>query len=559
MRGSRASAGLLLATAVVVAAALACSAQVPERMNYQVMLTDGADQPIAGQTVSVVFRIYDQESGGTVLWTEPQTVTTNSIGVASVILGSVSALDIDFAGPRWLEVEVEGEILAPRRELVASPYARQAQNSANLGGEPAASYALSGPLSAPGTINDSGNPVDWTELKNVPAGFADGTDDTGAGAGDGYSLDASDGDPVDVVYVEGTGNVLVNGTTPWAAAMEVTADRDSMGVYVFSNNSDATAVALVAVSDSTTGLVGNSYESAQSYTVPLNPAGVGGIGSGPADGGFFGANGSGDGIECRSAGLGSALHAEGGLGYSGHFLDGAGVSIERAGGIPVLYVDNTSTTGWGDAARFYSESGVASNTWTIYSECYEGNTARFEKNTDDNEYAVTIYGANASAEGLYVGGSIFTTAPAARGVETSRGEEAVFGVTSADVSVIASGTGVLSGGAARVEFDRLFAESVSGDADLRVTVTPIGAWSALYIERIDDGGFDIKSGAGEKNVEFHWMAVGRAKGYQERPRISMPDPSVDEAIAREKAESLAAQRASLPTRQGGSGTVTIER
>lgn len=32
-----------------------------ERTNYQVMLTDDADQPIAGQTVSVVLRIYDNE------------------------------------------------------------------------------------------------------------------------------------------------------------------------------------------------------------------------------------------------------------------------------------------------------------------------------------------------------------------------------------------------------------------------------------------------------------------------------------------------------------------
>lgn len=558
MPGTRTVTTVVVA-AVITAAAWACHAQVPERMNYQVMLTDDADQPLADQSVSVAFRIYDQESGGSNLWTEPQTVTTNSIGVASVILGSVNPLDIDFSGPRWLEVEVEAEVLAPRRELVASPYARQAHNSAHLGGEMAASYALAEGLSMSGTINNPGNPVDWTRLKNVPAGFADGTDDEGGGAGDGWSLDASDGDPADVVYVEEWGNVTVNAGTPWSAALEVSADRDSMGIYVFSNSSDPIAVALAAVSDSTTGLVGNSYETAHSYTVPTNPAGVGGIGSGPADGGFFSATGSGDGVECRSIGMGSALHAEGGFGYSGYFLGGSGVSIARGGGIPVLYVDNTSTTGWGDAARFYSASGVQSDTWTIYSECYQGNAARFEKDTDDNQYAVTIYGANASAEGLYVGGSIFTTAPAARGVATSRGAEAVFGVASADVSVIASGIGSLSGGAARVEFDRLFAESVSGNAYLRITATPVGAWSALYIERIDDGGFEIRSGAGAENVEFHWMAVGRAKGYQERPRISMPDPAADEAIAREKAESVAAQRALLPVRQGGSGTITIER
>ena len=48
--------------------------------------------------------------------------------------------------------------------------------------------ALASQLGAPGSINQAGNPVDWTQLKNVPAGFADGVDSTGvtsitAGAG----------------------------------------------------------------------------------------------------------------------------------------------------------------------------------------------------------------------------------------------------------------------------------------------------------------------------------------------------------------------------------------
>ncbi len=31
-------------------------------------------------------------------------------------------------------------------------------------------------MSAPGAINDAGNPVDWTKLKGVPDGLADGID-----------------------------------------------------------------------------------------------------------------------------------------------------------------------------------------------------------------------------------------------------------------------------------------------------------------------------------------------------------------------------------------------
>lgn len=43
-------------------------------------------------------------------------------------------------------------------------------------GELDANSAALSALASPGTINQSGNPVDWTKLKGVPDGFADGFD-----------------------------------------------------------------------------------------------------------------------------------------------------------------------------------------------------------------------------------------------------------------------------------------------------------------------------------------------------------------------------------------------
>jgi hypothetical protein len=45
------------------------------------------------------------------------------------------------------------------------------------------SSTASGLAAEGGTVNTAGNPVSWNQLKNVPAGFADGIDDTGAGGG----------------------------------------------------------------------------------------------------------------------------------------------------------------------------------------------------------------------------------------------------------------------------------------------------------------------------------------------------------------------------------------
>jgi hypothetical protein len=69
-------------------------------------------------------------------------------------------------------------------------------------------YAARSDLSNPGTINNPSNPVDWSRLKNVPAGFADGTDDgANYSAGPGISISGS---TLSVVF-SGTG------TNPTAA------------------------------------------------------------------------------------------------------------------------------------------------------------------------------------------------------------------------------------------------------------------------------------------------------------------------------------------------------
>jgi len=154
-----------LSAVLAIAATATCTAQIPEQMNYQVMLTDNADQPLADQSVQLVFRIYNVEAGGGSLWSETHNVVTNSIGVVSVILGSTNPLAISFDAPLWLQVEVDSEVLSPRRRLTSAPYA-------------------------------------------LSAG--------GSGGGDGHSLDADDGSPVDALYVDGNGDVGIGTTSPQA-------------------------------------------------------------------------------------------------------------------------------------------------------------------------------------------------------------------------------------------------------------------------------------------------------------------------------------------------------
>ena len=110
---------------VLVTAALA-GAEIPKRINYQGKLTDSVTgAPLAGSH-SMIFRLYDDPSTGSLLWSESQTVSSDSAGIFSAILGGTTPLAVSFDGPVWLQVEVGGEVLLPRRELVSVPFAFQA-------------------------------------------------------------------------------------------------------------------------------------------------------------------------------------------------------------------------------------------------------------------------------------------------------------------------------------------------------------------------------------------------------------------------------------------------
>jgi hypothetical protein len=166
----------------------------------------------------------------------------------------------------------------------------------------------------------------------------------------------------------------------------------------------------------------------------------------------------------------------------------------------------------------------------FYSNTYNGKAAQFTKFNDDDRYCVQINGDSSSSEGLYVSGTIVSTAPFARSVETSRGREPVFGVEASEPEVVASGRARLTGGAADVAFDRMFAESVSGDADVRVTVTPIGGWSALYVESTGPEGFSVRSASGSTEIDFYWTATGRSSVALDGASITLPDPDEERRI-----------------------------
>ncbi|MBI2172974.1 MAG: hypothetical protein HYT73_02055 [Candidatus Aenigmarchaeota archaeon] len=146
-------------------------AAIPTILNFQGRLTDSSNNPING-THNFTMRIYDAYTGGNLLWTETQRSINVSSGVFTVELGSVTSINLTFSADYWLQAEVTGENLTPRRRIASNAYAFRANISDNL---TCTSCVKSGAIESvdatkvnPGTFGGSGN---YTFPQNVSAKY----------------------------------------------------------------------------------------------------------------------------------------------------------------------------------------------------------------------------------------------------------------------------------------------------------------------------------------------------------------------------------------------------
>lgn len=145
----------LLLLLLALPAARSQTMSPPGTMSFQGYLTDGNGNPLGATNVgpknyTVVFRIWDSQTGGNELNAEQQTVTVNN-GYFSILLGQgsayaaephVASLSTLFTGStassRYVEMMVVGigaaganVTIAPRLQLVSSPYSYLAANAVN--------------------------------------------------------------------------------------------------------------------------------------------------------------------------------------------------------------------------------------------------------------------------------------------------------------------------------------------------------------------------------------------------------------------------------------------
>ena len=113
---------LVLLVPLAVAPALAA---VPQTLNYQGSLLNGASQPVdapAAAPLQMTFKFFTALTGGAALYSEQQAVVVKN-GVFNVQIGSTTPLTLPFDVPYFLEITIGAEVLNPRQPLASAAYA----------------------------------------------------------------------------------------------------------------------------------------------------------------------------------------------------------------------------------------------------------------------------------------------------------------------------------------------------------------------------------------------------------------------------------------------------
>jgi hypothetical protein len=150
-------------------------AQAPEKFNYQAVCRDSVGNIIANQSITLRFNINDLSPGGTSLYQETQTVTTNAFGLVNVEIGYGTWVSGNFltipweSGEKYLKVELNtgtGFNIVGTPQLLSVPYAIYANKSGTPG--VTGPTGPTGPLT-PGTNGQTlrNNGTDWIATSTV--------------------------------------------------------------------------------------------------------------------------------------------------------------------------------------------------------------------------------------------------------------------------------------------------------------------------------------------------------------------------------------------------------
>lgn len=184
-------------------------------INIQGVLRENSGAPMADGTYELKFRLYEQATGGTAVWTEIQSDVQVANGMFSADLGSVNNFSgVAFDVPYYLGISVGSSAeLSPRTRLNSSVYAMSLAGGNN-------EFPSTGDVTIDGDIHvESVTFPDGTTMNSFPPKM--------------NHLDY--GSSLNAVYVDDTGNVGINTGTDPSAKLEVDGNVKTGNMTVLGN------------------------------------------------------------------------------------------------------------------------------------------------------------------------------------------------------------------------------------------------------------------------------------------------------------------------------------
>ena len=391
------------------------AAVVNGRISYQGYLTDPATgNPLTG-TYNITFRLWDALSGGTQVGAD---IVKSNVAVADGLFNvTLDIPDETFDGQgRWIQIQVGGELLNPRREILPVPYALSLRPGALISGTVTEDFVFQGRNTATtGWSNGVEGKTDSSEGVGV---LAINTGETGgnainawAGATSGFATGVfSESKSPEGYGVFGMNNAI----TGWATGvigiskspggygingLNEATTGNAVGTYGESRSSTGIGVHGIAITTTgwTNGVMGDNYST----------EGNGVIGKAHATSGS--ANGVyGESLSPNGEGV-LGRNAAGGNGVWGSATTGSGIGGSSSSGSGVWGI---STTGTGVGG--FSTSGVGLWTRSVSGDLI----VAYGSSDTDREFRVSNDG-NVYADGTFhTGGADFAEMmPAHAGLE----------------------------------------------------------------------------------------------------------------------------------------------
>jgi hypothetical protein len=253
------------------------SQEIPKQINYQGVIKTAAGQNAADGNYQITFKIYNEETGGTAIWTETQSITLSG-GIFSALLGSVTPLTpVAFDRQQYLGITVASEAeLTPRTLLTPSPYSFMSLNVADNiittgkiqdGAVTAAKVATNEVVKSVNGLKDNVNLVAGSNVTLTPSGnnITIAAQTSGTGGGTVTSVGTGGGLTGGPITASGTISIANLGVTEaMLAGSAVTSAKIADGAVLTADLADNSVTSAKIVN----GTITESDMAANSVTAP---------------------------------------------------------------------------------------------------------------------------------------------------------------------------------------------------------------------------------------------------------------------------------------------------